>query len=127
MTPIEPIINYSMPYAGYTMKELTKLFRRSKQALYQSKILDHIKKYYPFGEKYPLFDVDDVKDWYIRLMRFDGFAALGMAHSVGRGNLLQDAPTIAMYDSVCPNCGSFALHEPSSNRFWCPNCQIIQK
>lgn len=108
------------------MKELTKLFRRSKQALYQSKILDHIKKYYPFGEKYPLFDIGDVKEWNIKLIRHDGFVALGMLHGVGRGNLLQDAPTIEVNDSVCPNCGSFAVHEPSSGRFWCPECKIVQ-
>lgn len=120
------MVSYSMPYAGYTIQELMKLFRRSKQALYQSKILDRIKKSYPFGEKYPLFDIDDVKEWNIKLIRHDGFVALGMAPGVGRGNLLQDAPTIEVNDSVCPNCGSFAVCAPSFNRFWCPECKIVQ-
>ncbi|MBI1829354.1 MAG: hypothetical protein HYR87_07775 [Thaumarchaeota archaeon] len=107
------------------MKELTKLFRRSKQALYQSNVLDNIKKSYPFGQKYPLFDITDVENWNMRLIRFDGFVALGLAQGVGRGNLLQDAPTIEVNDSVCPRCSSFAIHEPASNRFWCPNCKLI--
>ncbi len=115
-----------MPYAGYTVQELTKLFRRSKQALYQSAILEQMRKTYPFGQKYPLFDIDDVKDWHLRLLRFDGLVALAVLPKRGRGNLLQNAPTANDFDYICPQCTSFAVYDSSSNRLWCPNCNIIQ-
>lgn len=126
MLPIKLLVIYPMPYSGYTVQELTKLFRRSKQALYQSAILEQMRKTYPFGHKYPLFDIDDVKDWHLRLLRFDGLVALAVLPKRGRGNLLQNAPTSTDYDSNCPRCASFAIYDSSSNRFWCPNCQIIQ-
>lgn len=126
MLPIKLLVTYPMPYSGYTVQELTKLFRRSKQALYQSGILEQIKKAYPFGEKYPLFDVDDVKDWHLRLLRFDGLVALALLPRRGRGNLLQHAPTTNEFDYICPQCESFAVYDSSSNRLWCSNCNIIQ-
>ena len=126
MLPIKLIVTDPMPYCGYTIQELVKLFRRSKQALYQSGILEQIKKAYPFGEKFPLFDIDDVQDWHLRLLRFDGLVALALLPKRGRGNFLQHAPTTNQYDSNCPNCKSFAVYDSSSNRFWCANCQIIQ-
>lgn len=117
-----------MPYSGYTIQELIKLFRRSKQSLNQAGILDKIKKVYPFGEKFPLYDIKDVEEWHLKLIRFDGLVALGVIPGRGRGNvLIQDIILSSAYDSVCPGCGSFCVcNYSSSNLAWCPNCQFVQ-
>lgn len=119
-----------MPYTGYTIQELTKLFRRSKQALNQAGILDQIKKHFPFGPKFPLYDVEDVEVMNEKLVRYDGMVALGIIpRQHGRGKfLINNIIITSEFDCDCPICGSFSVFYPyPTKRIWCPNCQIINQ
>lgn len=117
-----------MPFDGYTSKEICALLRRSRAGLKSSGLMDALGKSYPFGPKNPLYDIEDVEQWRLALLRHDGLVALRRRHP--KTPLLDAARIGDAHDATCPGCGGWAIADPEPDdepqRVWCSECGIVE-
>jgi predicted nucleic-acid-binding Zn-ribbon protein len=120
------------PFSGYTSDEVCSILRRPRQILSRAGILDRLKKTYPFNNKTPLYDLQQVNTLTKDFVRQDGMIALGQLPRLTPLIKALDGYS-AEQDSTCPQCGSMSIVEKpitkddhsGAHKMWCPKCGII--
>jgi hypothetical protein len=135
--PLPPPAEHLKPYGGYTSAQVAELLRRTRQAIHSAGISQLIPSTSPFGgQKHRLYDVAEVENWRLALLRYDGEDALGYPVPP----VVQEARKIAdEFDTQCLECGNWAWgdHETQAQRrqwlkqaglwprrTWCPQCGV---
>lgn len=129
-----------MPFSGMNISEVISLLGRSRNMLSQSGILAELAKTatFPFGEGRPLYNTEDVHDWWYRLRRRDAMVAMGYISAKAP---LMDALKYSSsdFDVECPNCSGWAYGYPEEaaeyarlctegawpRQLWCPKCGVL--
>ena len=116
-------------YSGYSSNDVCTLLRRPRQILSRAGVLKHLDKTYPFDNRHPLYDPDQVNNLAKNLIRQDGLIALGQ--------LAKRIPLIKAcdgysdeQDSTCPQCGGMSIVDKpgdhtEDHKMWCPKCGLL--
>ena len=117
-------------YSGLTSAQVFARLRRARTNGSVVPLLRRIRKVFPFGPRFPLYNAEDVERWGVAIDWHDALVAFGLRNS--RAPLISAADIEDLFQRACPRCGITAYREPPdlrgrwSLRVWCPQHGVVK-